>query len=144
MSSDQNQKLARRFFDEMCNGRKLNTATELFTPGHVYHDPSAPTGPGPDGMKQVIGAYQTAYSDAEWTVNDMFAADGERVIVLWTGSGTQSGEANGHHADQEVRARRRRVDLQVRERQDRRELEPLGFARHATAARRGADAGGQS
>jgi len=95
MSSDQNQKLARRFFDEMCNGRKLEIATELFTSGHAYHDPSAPTGPGPDGMKQVIGSYQTAFADAKWTVNELFSADGDRVIVLWTGSGTQSGELMG-------------------------------------------------
>jgi steroid delta-isomerase-like uncharacterized protein len=95
MSSDQNLKLARRFFDDMCNGRKLDLAGELFAAGHVYHDPSAPVGPGPQGMRDLLTTYQTAYADAKWTVNDLFAADGERVIALWTGSGTQTGELMG-------------------------------------------------
>ena len=45
----QNKELVRRFFEEMCNGRKLEVADELFADGHVYHDPASPfVGPGPD------------------------------------------------------------------------------------------------
>src|ERR1051325_8277060 len=34
--------LARRFVDEVCNGRKLGVADELFSADHVYHDPGTP------------------------------------------------------------------------------------------------------
>ncbi|HWJ28497.1 MAG TPA: nuclear transport factor 2 family protein, partial [Flavisolibacter sp.] len=68
MATDQNQALVSRFFDEMCNQRNLSLADELFTPTHQYHDPQSPTGPGPEGMKAVISAYQTSFPDAHWHV----------------------------------------------------------------------------
>ena len=37
-----NLALVRRFFDEVCNGRRLAVADELFAAGHRYHDPSIP------------------------------------------------------------------------------------------------------
>jgi steroid delta-isomerase-like uncharacterized protein len=95
MSAETNLALVRRFFDEMCNARKLNVADEIYAANHAYHDPSVPTSPGPQGMKDVIGTYQTAYADAHWAIDDLFAADGDRVIARWTGSGTQSGELMG-------------------------------------------------
>ena len=95
MTAEQNKTLARRFFDEMCNGRKLNVADELFTAQHVYHDPSAPTSPGSQGMKDVISAYHKAYQDAHWRVDEMLAVDADRVVVRWTGSGTHTGDLMG-------------------------------------------------
>ena len=40
--SDQNKQLVRRFIDEVCNGRKLAVADELFAGNHTYHDPADP------------------------------------------------------------------------------------------------------
>ena len=94
MSSEQNKVLVRRFFDEVCNGRKLAVADEIYSSGHVYHDPSAPTGPGPKGIKDVIGAYHGAYADAHWTVHEVIPAE-NHIVVLWTGNGTQTGELMG-------------------------------------------------
>ena len=68
MTTNQNQILVRRFFDEMCNQRNLNVADELFASNHAYHDPQAPAGPGPEGVKQVISTYQEAIPDAHWHV----------------------------------------------------------------------------
>src|ERR1041384_7007531 len=86
--SDQATAIVRRFFDEMCNERKLNIADELFSVDHVYHDPQTPTGPGPDGMRQVIAAYQTSFPNAYWQVHETIVA-GNDVITRWTGKGTQ-------------------------------------------------------
>jgi steroid delta-isomerase-like uncharacterized protein len=94
MSTDQNKVLVHRFFDEMCNQRKLNLADELFSANHAYHDPQIPTGPGPDGMKQVIGTYQGAFPDAHWQVVETIIA-GNDVITRWTGSGTHKAELMG-------------------------------------------------
>ena len=95
MSNEANKNLVRRFFDEMCNGRKLDLADELFAANHVYRDPQTPADTGPRGMKQVISTYQTAFGDAHWAVNSMISADDDLVVTRWTGSGTQSGELMG-------------------------------------------------
>ncbi len=95
MSAEQNKALARRFFDEVCNGRKPAVADELFAPAHQYHDPSSPGTPaGPEGMKQLTATYYTAFRDAHWTVEDMIATD-DTVVTRFTGSGTQTAELNG-------------------------------------------------
>ena len=93
--SDANLALARRFFDEMCNGRQLDIADQLFSPGHVYHDPASSwVGPGPSGMKDLIGAYQRSFGDAHWTVHAMLVAD-DTVVTRWTGSGTHTADLMG-------------------------------------------------
>ena len=84
MSTAENQSLVRRFFAEVCNGRDLAVADELFAADHAYHDPFIPTGPGPEGMKQVIAPYHAAFSDAQWTVEETIAT-GDTVVSRWTG-----------------------------------------------------------
>ncbi len=93
--SDSNQLRVRRFFDEMCNGRKLEIAPDLFHANHVYHDPASPwVGSGPDGMKQLISAYQTAFPDAEWTVHEVLSS-GNTVMTRWTATGTHKRSLQG-------------------------------------------------
>jgi steroid delta-isomerase-like uncharacterized protein len=87
--------IVRRFFDEVCNGRKLDVADELFSVDHVCHDPSSPSiGPGPEGQKQLVATYQRAFGDAHWTVEEMLVA-GSAVVTRWTGRGTHTGELMG-------------------------------------------------
>ena len=89
MSTEHNKALAQRFFAEVCNGRKLEVAEELFSADHTYHDPGSPgIGTGPAGMRQLIGAYQTGFSDATWTVHEVLDAAPDTVVTRWTGSGT--------------------------------------------------------
>ena len=88
MPADQNKTLVRRLFDEVCNGRKLNVANELFSSNHIYHDPQQPDpGPGPEGMKQVIATYQTSFTDAHWEVVETIAAENDTVVTRWIGTG---------------------------------------------------------
>jgi steroid delta-isomerase-like uncharacterized protein len=87
--------LSRRFFDEVCNGRQLNVADELFSADHAYHDPGSPwVQTGPRGMKELIGAYHNAVKDARWDVQAMLK-DGDTVVTRWTGSGTHTGDLLG-------------------------------------------------
>jgi predicted ester cyclase len=95
MSAESNAKIVRRFIDEVCNARKLNVADELFSAQHAYRDPSVPAGPGPQGIKEVVGTYQKAYADAHWNLDELIVAGDDRVIVRWTGSGTHSAELMG-------------------------------------------------
>src|SRR5262249_35177502 len=66
--------LARRFIDEVCNGRRLDVASELFAADHRYNDPGSPwVGKGPAGIKDVIGAYHRGVKDARWDVHEVTA-----------------------------------------------------------------------
>jgi steroid delta-isomerase-like uncharacterized protein len=88
-----NEDVVRRFYEEMCNGRKNGLASELFTSDYVLHDPQVPARPGPEGMAEVIAVYQEGV-EGHWEIEEIFSA-GDRVVVRWTGSGTHVGEVNG-------------------------------------------------
>ncbi len=46
----------------MCNGRNLAVGDEIFTEDNVYHGPASPwVGPGPCGVKQLIGTYHRGF-----------------------------------------------------------------------------------
>jgi steroid delta-isomerase-like uncharacterized protein len=93
--SEQNKQLVAHFFNEMCNGRKLELADQLFSADHAYHDPSSPgVAKGPAGMKDLIGIYQRGVGGAHWTVHAIYDA-GDVVVTRWSGSGTHSGDLNG-------------------------------------------------
>jgi steroid delta-isomerase-like uncharacterized protein len=83
----------RRFYEEMCTGRKLELAEELFTVDHVMHDPQVSNGPGPRGMAEMVAVYQQG-ADGRWTIDEIFSA-GDRVVVQWTGTGRHIGDLNG-------------------------------------------------
>jgi steroid delta-isomerase-like uncharacterized protein len=96
MSAEENKALAKRFFDDVCNARKLHVADELFSAGHTYTDPAIPgIPPGPEGQKVLIGTYQTAFPDAHWEVEEMLAA-GDKVVTRWIGSGTHKAVLQGN------------------------------------------------
>lgn len=93
-----NLTLVHRFFDEVCNGRRLAVAKELFAVDHRYHDPSIPgVAAGPAGIRQNPGPvvpYQNAFSDAHWHVEEMLA-EGDTVVTRWYGTGMQDGDLPG-------------------------------------------------
>ena len=94
MSAEENTAVVRRFFDEVCNGRRLELAEELLTPGHVYHDPQIPNVVGPQAMAQAVAVYQTGLN-GHWHVAELVAAEGDRVVARWTGTGTHTADLMG-------------------------------------------------
>jgi steroid delta-isomerase-like uncharacterized protein len=91
----ENKDVIRRYVDEICNGRKLNVADEVFTENHTHHDPVNPgVGQGPDAMKQLVAMYQTAFPDAIWNLDEMLET-GDRVIARWTATGTHRADLPG-------------------------------------------------
>jgi steroid delta-isomerase-like uncharacterized protein len=95
MVTEKDKALVTRFFEEMCNARKLEVAEQIFSSNHSYHDPQIPTGSGPQGMKDVISTYHKAYADAHWAVQETLSAGDDCVVTRWIGSGTHSGELMG-------------------------------------------------
>src|ERR1700740_1278951 len=92
MSQD-NEQLARRFFEELCNGRRAAVADEIVAQDYVSHGPHAPPAEGPDGVKARVAVYQDAL-DGHWDVQEMFSS-GDRVTTRWIGRGTHNGELMG-------------------------------------------------
>jgi steroid delta-isomerase-like uncharacterized protein len=88
-----NEAVVRRFYEQMCNERKNELASELFSADHVMHDPQVPAGKGPQGMVDVISTYQNGVN-GHWNIEEIFSTD-DRVVVRWTGSGEHVGEVNG-------------------------------------------------
>jgi steroid delta-isomerase-like uncharacterized protein len=97
MSSEANKALVRRFFDEVCNGRKPAVAHELFAPEFVYHEPPSisPGGTGPAAIAQEAAMYYQAMSNAQWIVHGVLAGENDTVTVRWTGQGTHDGNLAG-------------------------------------------------
>jgi predicted SnoaL-like aldol condensation-catalyzing enzyme len=94
MSSQTNESLVRRFFDEFCNGRKLDIAEAIFTPDYQYHDPQAPAPPGPQGMVEVVKVYQDGV-EGHWQVEAMGPSGDDMFWARWTGSGKYTGAMPG-------------------------------------------------
>jgi steroid delta-isomerase-like uncharacterized protein len=85
--------VVRRFYEEMCNGRRNDLAHELFTEDHKMHDPQVPAADGPAGMAEIVSTYQKGVN-GHWSIQELFSTP-DRVVVRWIGSGTHVAEVNG-------------------------------------------------
>lgn len=92
--SQQNKAVSRRYFEEIWNQGNLNVIPELIAATHVHHDPASPGASGPDGMKQLVNTYRTAFPDTHFTVEDQIAEE-NMVVNRWTAKGTHQGELMG-------------------------------------------------
>ena len=92
--SVENEALARRFFEELCNQRNGAVAEEIVSADYVAHGPQAPPAAGPDGVRARIAVYQDAL-DGYWDVQEVLSAGQDRVVVRWIGRGTHTGELMG-------------------------------------------------
>jgi len=91
MSVEQNKILARRFYDEVLNGRRMDVADAILSPQYVDH--SAPA-PGLENFKQYLAMITSVFPDIKVTVEDMIV-EGDKVAVRLTIHGTQSGPFRG-------------------------------------------------
>lgn len=95
MSAEENKRVVRRFVEEVMNGGDLDAADALIAPDHVNHDPTAPgVPPGPDGVKQLIGMYRSAFPDIRFETGEMIG-ECDTVAHRWTFTGTHRGEMMG-------------------------------------------------
>ena len=94
MSTEQNKAIVRRIYDEIINQGNFEVADELFASEYVYRSPGTPDLRGPDGFKELIGGYRSAFPDLHMTVQEMIA-EGDSVASRWTAEGTHQGELMG-------------------------------------------------
>ncbi len=95
MSADENKAVVRRFYEEVINGGNLAVVDEIVAPRVVDHSPGYPEyHSDPESIKQMVRDYRRAFPDMHDVVEDMMA-EGDRVMVRWTGRGTHQGVLMG-------------------------------------------------
>ena len=95
MSIENNKALTRRFYDEVINQGNLDLIDELVSEDFVEHEefPGLPT-TGPAAPKAALGMFMAAFPDLRFTPDEMIA-EGDKVVVQATMSGTHKGEFMG-------------------------------------------------
>lgn len=93
MSPEELKATARRVPDELLTQGDLAVADAVFAPDLIHHGP-LPHAPGVEGTKQYILALRRAFPDLCATVEDEIA-EGDRVVLRLTLSGTHQGEYYG-------------------------------------------------
>lgn len=86
--------VAGRFIDELFNRHDLSAIERHWAADAVDHDPEPGQGPGVDGIREVLAAYLHAFPDLRMRI-DHVVADGDRVGVRWTATGTFTRELMG-------------------------------------------------
>ena len=91
-NQDQNKAVARRVFDEIFNQNKFQVADEIYAPNFLNHGVLREIDLKED--QAAARGWKLAFPDLKMTVVQEIA-EGDLVSVLWTASGTNTGEGNG-------------------------------------------------
>jgi steroid delta-isomerase-like uncharacterized protein len=91
---EDNKAIARRIVNEVINRGDLALADTLVAMGYVWHGPGGIEFRGPEGFKQLVNVYRSAFPDLNITIDDM-VAEGNTVAWRWTGRGTHKGDLTG-------------------------------------------------
>lgn len=83
----------RRFYEQAWGQGNMAYVDEYVAPNYVAHDPTM-TLQGPEGLKQFISMYRTAYPDTHFTIEDQIA-EGDKLATRWTVYGTHQGPLFG-------------------------------------------------
>ena len=95
MVTEQNKALIGRFIEEIFNRGNMSIVDEILAPGFVDHE-ELPGGipNGREGFKTLTTMLRSAFPDFKGTIEDILA-EGDKVVVRMTWSGTQKGEFMG-------------------------------------------------
>ena len=95
MSAEQNKALFRRFMDEVFNRGNIGLVDELMPLDFAEHEELPPgMPPGREGLKALVATFRNAFPDFKVTLDDVLA-EGDKVVVRSTWSGTQQGAFMG-------------------------------------------------
>jgi ketosteroid isomerase-like protein len=91
--SAENEAVVRRFFEEFCNGRRLDIVDEIIHPDWTLQEPHDPPAFGREGAVATVRLYQDGV-DGHWEIQEMLSA-GDKVVTRWVGSGVHNSELMG-------------------------------------------------
>jgi steroid delta-isomerase-like uncharacterized protein len=93
--SEQNKDLMRRFAEEVFTAGDVDRVEEFCAPDFVDHQEGPPGTPsGIEGMKAIVAMYHEAFPDLAVNIEDVIA-EGDRVVIRATFTGTHRGELMG-------------------------------------------------
>jgi predicted SnoaL-like aldol condensation-catalyzing enzyme len=92
-----NEALALRYHNDIYQKGKLEVADEILSPNFVLHNPTLPEElrKGSEGAKKYASAVIAAVPDRKLVNEDIFAK-GDKVLLRWTISGTNTGPLFGN------------------------------------------------
>ena len=93
MSTETNKATIRRFHEEVMNQGNLPLLQELACVDYMEHNPFPGHGQGLTGLRQRVELLHRAFS-GDYTIDDMIA-EGDKVVVRWTGRVVQRGDFMG-------------------------------------------------
>ena len=95
MSKEQNKAILSRMIEEVFNRGKTSLVDDFLAPGFVEHEELPPgIPPGREGVKQLSSLFRSAFPDLKIKIDDTIA-DGDKVAIRCTWSGTHKGEFMG-------------------------------------------------
>jgi steroid delta-isomerase-like uncharacterized protein len=90
--SAENKAVARRLLDAITRGN-VDEAASCVADNYLYRGPAGELH-GPDGFKQLVQTYLSAFPDLKLTIEDQIA-EGDKVATRFLASGTHRGELAG-------------------------------------------------
>jgi steroid delta-isomerase-like uncharacterized protein len=90
-----NNSIVRQLYEVIWNKRRLDVLSELVSPSHALHGPNfSGSSIGPEAYKGQIALFLAGFPDLHWTIEDT-VTEKEKVVVLWSFTGTHKGEFMG-------------------------------------------------
>ena len=90
---EDNEKVMRRFIDEVINHGDFSVLSELVHPDYIYRSPDQEL-KGPDALKDLLAAYRAAFPDLNVRIDDMVSG-GEKIAISISLTGTHEGDLMG-------------------------------------------------
>jgi steroid delta-isomerase-like uncharacterized protein len=95
VSTQDNKALVRQMVEVIFNQGDVSRADEFLAPDFVEHEELPPGVPGGrEGVKQLTAMFRAAFPDFKATIDDI-VAEGDKVVIRMTWSGTHKGEFMG-------------------------------------------------
>ena len=89
---EKNKAVARRVFEEIFNQNKFEVANEIYASDFINHGLHTSVGLKED--QEAARGWKDAFPDGKMAVVQM-VAENDLVTVIWTGTGTNTGQGNG-------------------------------------------------
>jgi steroid delta-isomerase-like uncharacterized protein len=93
MGTEGNKQAARRYYEEVLNAGDVDALDALAVADYDEHDPLPGQRTGLAGLKDRVTTLRDAFGQI-FTVEDVIA-EGDKVVVRWTGTGTHRGAFMG-------------------------------------------------
>src|SRR3712207_3917082 len=90
-AEEKNKALTRWWWEEVWVKGNVAATDEFIAANYVDHPGLPGLPPGPEGMKQALTYYRSAFPELQATVDDIFAG-GDRVALRWSARASHLGE----------------------------------------------------